>query len=107
MLSEYELEGTRFGRGITSLRQLHKELGYLQTACFVVIAFATGMRLSEILSLRAGVARYRRNRGRRTWCGSEAACLSCREHRRDAVRSGWQARSAPGPWLYSNVWDFR
>ncbi len=50
--SAYNLEGTRFAAGLKSLRQLNVQLSYLQTACFVLIAFATGMRISEILSLR-------------------------------------------------------
>jgi integrase len=50
----YRLEGSRFKNGVTSLRQLNQELCYLQTACFVLIAFTTGMRLSELLSLREG-----------------------------------------------------
>jgi integrase len=52
--SAYGLEGTRFADGLQSLRQLYVELSHLQTACFVLIAFATGMRISEILSLREG-----------------------------------------------------
>lgn len=62
-LSAYELNGTRFQRGLPSLRQLNKELCYLQTACFVVIAFATGMRLSEILSLRTGCCEIQKEPG--------------------------------------------
>lgn len=50
--SAYQLAGTRLEHGLRSLRHLSKELEYLQTACFVLIAFATGMRLSELLSLR-------------------------------------------------------
>ena len=44
--------GTRLEKGVRSLRRLSTELSHLQTACFVLIAFATGMRLSELLSLR-------------------------------------------------------
>lgn len=53
-LETYQLTGTRLENGVRSLRQLSTELSYLQTACFVLIAFATGMRLSELLSMRAG-----------------------------------------------------
>lgn len=49
--SAYRLDGTKFKEGLRSVRELNKELCYLQTACFVLIAFATGMRVSEILSL--------------------------------------------------------
>lgn len=62
--SAYGLEGTRFEGGISNIRQLYKELGYLQTACFVLIAFATGMRISEILSLRQGCCEIQKERGR-------------------------------------------
>ena len=50
----YPLAGTRLEKGVRSLRRLSTELSHLQTACFVLIAFATGMRLSELLSLREG-----------------------------------------------------
>ena len=53
-LETYQLTGTRLEKGVRSLRQLSTELSYLQTACFVLIAFATGMRLSELLSMRSG-----------------------------------------------------
>jgi integrase len=53
-LDRYRLIGTRLEKGVRSLRELGTELSYLQTACFVLIAFATGMRLSELLSMRAG-----------------------------------------------------
>jgi integrase len=53
-VSDYRLEGTKFADGLQSLRQLNVELNLLQTACFVLVAFATGMRISEILSLREG-----------------------------------------------------
>ncbi|WP_165419826.1 tyrosine-type recombinase/integrase, partial [Edaphobacter modestus] len=53
-LETYQLAGTRLEKGVRSLRQLSTELSYLQTACFVLIAFATGMRLSELLSMREG-----------------------------------------------------
>ena len=48
--STYGLDGTKVQSGLASVRQLNKELNYLQTACFVLIAFATGMRVSEILA---------------------------------------------------------
>jgi integrase len=50
----YGLQGSKFESGLSSVSQLNQELNYLQTACFVLIAFATGMRVSEILSLREG-----------------------------------------------------
>ncbi|MCZ2076273.1 MAG: site-specific integrase [Bryobacterales bacterium] len=53
-LAPYPLAGSRLGMGVRSLRRLSTELCHLQTACFVLIAFATGMRLSELLSLREG-----------------------------------------------------
>lgn len=62
--SAYGLEGTRFAGGIGGLQPLFKELGYLQTACFVLIAFATGMRISEILSLRRGCCEIQKERGK-------------------------------------------
>ena len=53
-VTSYPLGGTSLEMGVRSLRQLSTELCHLQTACFVVIAFATGMRLSELLSLQEG-----------------------------------------------------
>jgi integrase len=50
----YPLGSTQLEKGVRSLRRLSTELSHLQTACFVLIAFATGMRLSELLSLREG-----------------------------------------------------
>lgn len=62
--SKYGLEGTRFEGSIGSIRQLYIELGHLQAACFVLIAFATGMRISEILSLRQGCCEIQKERGK-------------------------------------------
>lgn len=50
----YPLIGTGLEISVRSLRQLNTEMSHLQTACFVLIAFATGMRLSELLSLEEG-----------------------------------------------------
>jgi integrase len=57
------LEGSKFERGLSSVSQLNQELNYLQTACFVLIAFATGMRVSEILSLRVGCCETQKESG--------------------------------------------
>ena len=62
--SVYPLAGTRLEHGLRSLRKLSKELECLQTACFVLIAFATGMRLSELLSLREGCCEVETQSGR-------------------------------------------
>jgi len=61
--SAYQLAGTRLEKGLRSLRQLSREVSCLQTACFVLIAFATGMRLSELLSLREGCCKTETRRG--------------------------------------------
>ena len=50
----YPLIGTGLEISVRSFRQLNTEMSHLQTACFVLIAFATGMRLSELLSLEEG-----------------------------------------------------
>jgi len=92
VLSEYELDGTRFGRGISSLRQLHKELGYLQTACFVVIAFATGMRLSELLSLRAGCCEIQEEPGQ-----PDLVWLRSRVFKLQGMPEGRRAKWLAGP----------
>ena len=59
----YGLKGSKFENGLASVRQLNIELCYLQTACFVLIAFATGMRVSEILSLQAGCCETQKEPG--------------------------------------------
>lgn len=43
-----------FGLGVLNRRTVAKHLIRLRTACFILIAFVTGMRLSEILSIEAG-----------------------------------------------------
>jgi hypothetical protein len=60
----YGLDGTKLESGVASLRELNKELCYLQTACFVLIAFSTGMRVSEILSLKEGCCEIQTDPGR-------------------------------------------
>ena len=91
-LSAYELNGTRFQRGLPSLRQLNKELCYLQTACFVVIAFATGMRLSEILSLRTGCCEIQKEPGQ-----PDLVWLRSRVFKLQGTPEGRRAKWLAGP----------
>lgn len=43
-----------FGLGVLNARTIAEHVIRLRTACFIVIAFVTGMRLSEILALEVG-----------------------------------------------------
>ena len=77
--------------------QLNKELCYLQTACFVVIAFATGMRVSEILSLQVGCCETQKEPGQ-----ADLVWLRSRVFKMQGVPEGRSARwlgdpSAPRP----------
>lgn len=49
-----EVAGTSFSLGAIDRFTLGLHLARLRTACFILIAFVTGMRLSEILSLEEG-----------------------------------------------------
>jgi integrase len=49
-----QLQGTRLQGGVTSVKALHEQFDYLQFACFVIVAITTGMRLSELMSMRRG-----------------------------------------------------
>lgn len=91
-MSSYGLEGTRFAGGIHTVRQLHQELGHLQTACFVLIAFATGMRISEILSLRKGCCEIQKERGQ-----PDLVWLRSRVFKMQGVPAGRPARWLGGP----------
>ena len=90
------IDGGRFGKGLHSVREFNKELCYLQTACFVLIAFATGMRVSELLSLREGCWKSRPSRAKPIWSGCTAASSKCMACPRAAKRSGWADLFAPG-----------
>jgi len=59
----YGLDGTRLENGLSSVRHLNRELCYLQAACFVLIAFSTGMRVSEILALQVGCCEIQKEPG--------------------------------------------
>jgi len=90
--SAYGLEGTRFEGGLGGIRQLYKELGYLQTACFVLIAFATGMRISEVLSLRRGCCEIQKE------CGKpDLVWLRSRVFKMQVVPAGRPAKWLGGP----------
>jgi integrase len=90
--SAYQLAGTRLEHGLHSLRQLSKELEYLQTACFVLIAFATGMRLSELLSLRAGCCKTETKPGQ-----PDLVWLRSRVFKMQGVPDGRKATWLGGP----------
>jgi len=90
--SGYQLAGTRLENGLRSLRQLSRELSYLQTACFVLIAFATGMRLSELLSLRAGCCKTETRPGQ-----PDLVWLHSRVFKMQGVPDGRKAKWLGGP----------
>ena len=78
------LDGTKFEKGcaVPSVRQLNTELSYLQTACFVLIAFATGMRVSELLSLgKAAVETQKECRATGLGVAATAGCSKCKVSR--------------------------
>ena len=74
------------------MRQLNKELNYLQTACFVLIAFATGMRVSEILSLREGCCETQKESGQ-----ADLVWLRSRVFKMQGVPEGRRAKWLGGP----------
>ena len=88
----YPLTGTRLEMGVRSLRQLSTELSYLQTACFVLIAFATGMRLSELLSLREGCCQTVTESGQ-----SDLVWLNSKVFKMQGVPDGRDAKWLGGP----------
>ena len=88
----YGLDGTKFQSGLCSVRQLNKELNYLQTACFVLIAFATGMRVSEILSLREGCCEIQKEPGQ-----PDLVWLRSRVFKMQGVPEGRKAKWLGGP----------
>jgi integrase len=88
----YGLEGSKFERGLSSVRQLNQELNYLQTACFVLIAFATGMRVSEILSLREGCCETQKESGH-----PDLVWLRSRVFKMQGVPEGRRAKWLGGP----------
>jgi integrase len=88
----YGLDGSKFENGLRSLRHLNKELCYLQTACFVLIAFMTGMRLSELLSLREGCCETEAEPGQ-----VDLVWLRSRVFKMQGVPKGRSARWLGGP----------
>jgi hypothetical protein len=90
--SAYGLYGTKFERGLPSMRELNKELCYLQTACFVLIAFSTGMRVSEILSLREGCCETQTEPGQ-----ADLIWLHSRVFKMQGVPEGRKAKWLGGP----------
>lgn len=91
-ISAYGLEGTRFAGGLQAVRQLFVELNHLQTACFVLIAFTTGMRISEILSLREGCCEIVKERGQ-----PDLVWLRSRVYKMQGVPAGRPAKWLGGP----------
>jgi integrase len=92
VLTAYRLDGSKFESGLTSLRQLNQELCYLQTACFVLIAFTTGMRISELLSLCAGCCETDAEPGQ-----GDLVWLRSRVFKMQGVPDGRSARWLGGP----------
>jgi integrase len=88
----YPLAGTRIEKGVRSLRQLNTELSHLETACFVLIAFATGMRLSELLSLREGCCQTETAPGQ-----PDLVWLHSRVFKMQGVPDGRKAKWLGGP----------
>lgn len=62
-------KGTPFDSGFEGIHAYERELVRLRTACFTLIGFSTGMRISEIASIKAGCvsSEERRNHGRFHW----------------------------------------
>ena len=90
--ADYGLNGTRFENGLASVSHLNSELCYLQTACFVLIAFATGMRLSEVLSLQAGCCEIQKEPGQ-----ADLVWLHSRVFKMEGVPEGRRAKWLGGP----------
>lgn len=90
--SPYRLDGTRFQTGLSSVRDLNRELCFLQTAAFILIAFATGMRISEILSLREGCCKIQTSPGE-----ADLVWLHSRVYKMQGVPDGREARWIGGP----------
>ena len=90
--SAYALAGSKFEYGLVSVAKLNRELCYLQNACFVVIAFATGMRLSEILSLQVGCCEIEKEPGQ-----ADLVWLRSRVFKMQGVPEGRRARWLGGP----------
>ena len=88
----YGLKGSKFENGLASVRQLNIELCYLQTACFVLIAFATGMRVSEILSLQAGCCETQKEPGQ-----ADLVWLRGRVFKMQGVPDGRRTKWLGGP----------
>lgn len=67
--SEHLAKGTRFDIGFEGIHAYERELIRLRTACFTLIGFSTGMRISEIASIKAGcvTTEERRNHGKFYW----------------------------------------
>ncbi|HEX5432835.1 MAG TPA: hypothetical protein VFY05_01245 [Candidatus Angelobacter sp.] len=90
-LREHVLKASNFGGGLCA-RQLNKELCYLQTACFVVIAFATGMRVSELLSLSEGCCEIQTEPGQ-----ADLVWLRSRVFKMHGMPQGRSAKWLGGP----------
>ena len=90
--SSYGLSGTKLEQGVASLQELNKELCYLQTACFVLIAFSTGMRVSEILSLKEDCCEIQAEPGQ-----ADLIWLHSRVFKMQGVPEGRRAKWIGGP----------
>jgi integrase len=90
-LHEHVLMASKFENGL-SVGQLSKELCYLQTACFIVIAFATGMRVSELLSLREGCCEIQAEPGQ-----TDLVWLRSRVFKMQGMPQGRSAKWLGGP----------
>ncbi len=90
--SAYGLSGSKFENGLSGVCELNRELCYLQNACFVLIAFATGMRLSEILSLQVGCCEIEKESGQ-----VDLVWLRSRVFKMQGVPEGRKARWLGGP----------
>lgn len=53
-IARLEVKGVSFPLDLSTIFALREQISRLRTACFILIAFVTGMRLSELLSLEAG-----------------------------------------------------
>lgn len=83
-----EMDGTPLHLSITGLRELEHYLIRLRTACLILIAFVTGIRISELLSLEAGCIEVEatKKEGDYIWIWS---LLHKTQQREGGTRSKW------------------
>jgi integrase len=81
--------GTPFDKGFLGIRHYNNQLHQLRIACFILIGFSTGMRISEIASIKSGClsTEEMRNHGTFHWL-TGVSYKTERFSKKDKVRSG-------------------